>query len=73
MEQTIEKEELIKSILCLIEKQDKNVFITKLLNQLDSVTLKDMIQSLVDPMYETKQDVFTKPERFTKVGKLDMK
>ena len=73
MEQTIEKEELIKGILSLIEKQNKDEVIAKLLEQFDTVTLKEFIQKLLDPMYETKQDVFTKPERFTKVGKLDMR
>lgn len=67
------KTELINSIVALVEKQDKDVVIQKLLAKFDQIELKEILQRLVDPMYETKQEVYTKAERFTKVGKLDLK
>lgn len=72
MEQQISKEDLISSIFCLIKNLDKEAVIRKILDTLDTVALRELLQGLVDPLYETKREIYINPERLTKSGRFDV-
>lgn len=70
--ETINKEDLIASIIKLTSSMRREDVLTTILDEMDTVTLKTIIQKLVDPMYEVKDKVYVNSARFTSTGKLQM-
>lgn len=72
VEETIAKEDLIAAVIQLTKSMSKEDLITKILSKMDTVDIKTIIQSVIDPMYEIKDQIYVSTERFTKTGKIQI-
>ena len=64
---TIELKESIKS---LVKNQSIDEVLDLLTNEMSEIQLQNVIQSILDPEFHSKQAVLANPKRFTSEGEL---
>lgn len=67
----ISTNELRESIKSLVKEQKTEEVIDLLLNAMDDIQLQDVIQTILDPEFHSKQNTLSDPKRFMVTGELD--
>lgn len=66
----ISKKELKESIKSLVAEQKADLVIDFLLEELTELQLQDVIKTILDPEYKSKQAILADPKRFISKGEL---
>ena len=67
----ISSKELKESIKSLVKEQKTDEVIDLLLNAMDDIQLHNVIQTILDPEFHSKQNALSDPKRFVVTGELD--
>lgn len=64
----VSKNELINAIKELVKAKSTTEVLAVVLPELNEEQLQSLIQTILDPTFKEKQEVFTDPQRFTKLS-----
>ena len=67
----ISTNELKDSIKSLVKEQDRNEVLDLLMNEMTELQLQNVIQTILDPEFHSKQNTLSDPKRFMIKGELD--
>jgi hypothetical protein len=67
----ISTNELKDSIKSLVKEQDRNEVLDLLMNEMTELQLQNVIQTILDPEFHSKQNTLSDPKRFMVKGELD--